>query len=154
MPDHAAVACVRVPVGWRVIVVSDLFLGASTDRGIRRRASIELAHLLEMAEGPGALVIAGNAFDLLVPAHGDPSAAVEAHVELRRALAGYLAADCERRALLLPGSRDRPCCTTRLRTTAVISAGFEVALQRRAARRHRGRAQAGPHRPGLAFRRP
>ena len=31
-----------------------------------------LARALERAEGPGALVIAGNAFDLLVPLGGDP----------------------------------------------------------------------------------
>jgi lysylphosphatidylglycerol synthetase-like protein (DUF2156 family) len=127
MPEYAAVACLEVPVGWRVIVVSDLFLGAKrTDAS--GAASLELAHALALAEGPGALVVAGNAFDLLVPSGGDPAAALGAHQELRRALAGYLAADRRRRAVLLPGNRDRAVLYDPVANAAVQDAGFEVAL--------------------------
>ena len=125
--DYAPVARVVVPVGSRVIVVSDLFLGASrTDAS--GSASVELARALERAEGPGALVVAGNAFDLLVPAGGDPAAALGAHEELRLALTDYLAADRSRRAILLPGNRDRAVLYDAAANAAVIAAGFEVAL--------------------------
>jgi len=127
MCEYADVACLEVPVGWRVIVVSDLFLGAKrTDAS--EAASLELAHALEQVEGPGAFVVAGNAFDLLVPPDGDPAAALGAHEELRQALAGYLAADCGRRAILLPGSRDRAILYDPAANAAVVAAGFEVAL--------------------------
>ncbi|MGD1011749.1 MAG: phosphatidylglycerol lysyltransferase domain-containing protein [Acidimicrobiales bacterium] len=127
MPEYVAVACLAVPVGGRVIVVSDLFLGAkrTTASGA---ASLELAHALDRAEGPGALVVAGNAFDLVVPRDGSPAAALGAHEELRGALAAYLAADCSRRAILLPGSRDRAVLYDPDANAAVIAAGFEVAI--------------------------
>jgi lysylphosphatidylglycerol synthetase-like protein (DUF2156 family) len=127
MPEYATVACLAVPVGSRVIVVSDLFLNAKrTDAS--GAASIELARALGRAEGPGALVVAGNAFDLLVPPEGDPVAALGAHEELRHALAGYLGAQRDRRAILLPGNRDRAILYDSEANSAVIAAGFEVAL--------------------------
>ena len=127
MPEYATVACLEVPVGCRVIVVSDLFLGAKrTDAS--GAASLALAHVLRLAEGPGALVVAGNAFDLLVPADGDPAAALGAHEELRQALGDYLAADCCRRAIMLPGNRDRAILYDQVANAAVTAAGFEVAI--------------------------
>ena len=36
MPEYSAVACLEVPVGWRVIVVSDLFLDRDADGRLRR----------------------------------------------------------------------------------------------------------------------
>ncbi|MGA3215201.1 MAG: phosphatidylglycerol lysyltransferase domain-containing protein [Acidimicrobiales bacterium] len=127
MPEYAAVACLEVPLGYRVIVVSDLFLGAKrTDAS--GAASLALAHVLRLAEGPGALVIAGNTFDLLVPADGDPAAALGAHEELRQALGDYLAADCCRRAIMLPGNRDRAILYDQAANAAVTAAGFEVAI--------------------------
>ncbi len=127
MPEYSAVACLEVPVGWRVIVVSDLFLTA-TRTDASGAASLELANALELAEGPGVLVVAGNAFDLLVPGGGDPQAALGAHEELRQAVAGYLAAPCGRRAILLPGNRDRAILYDPEANAAVIAAGFEVAI--------------------------
>ena len=126
-PEYASVACLTVPVGGRVIVVSDLFLGASRTSA-SESASIELARALERAEGPGALVIAGNAFDLLVSPGCDPSMALGAHEELRVALAGYLADDSRRRAVLLPGNRDRAVLFDPTANAAVTAVGFEVAL--------------------------
>jgi lysylphosphatidylglycerol synthetase-like protein (DUF2156 family) len=127
MPEYSSVACLAVPLGWRVIVVSDLFLGAKRTE-VSGHASVQLARALELAEGPGALVIAGNAFDLLVPDEGGPAAALGAHEELRQALAGYLAADCRRRAILLPGNRDRAVLYDPVAKAAVLAAGLEVAL--------------------------
>jgi lysylphosphatidylglycerol synthetase-like protein (DUF2156 family) len=128
MPEYADVACLDVPLGCRVIVVSDLFLGAKrTDSS--GASSKALAATLALAEGPGALVVAGNAFDLLVPPGGDPAAALGAHEELRGAVTDYLAADCGRRAVLLPGNRDRAMLYDKVANDAVVSAGFEVALR-------------------------
>jgi lysylphosphatidylglycerol synthetase-like protein (DUF2156 family) len=127
-PDYATVACLAVPVGGRVIVVSDLFLGASRTTA-SESASLELARALEHAEGPGALVIAGNAFDLLASPGCDPAAALGAHEELRLAVAGYLGQEgWSRRAILLPGNRDRAVLFDPAANAAVTAAGFEVAL--------------------------
>jgi lysylphosphatidylglycerol synthetase-like protein (DUF2156 family) len=128
MPEYAAVACLDVPVGCRVIVVSDLFLNAMRTEA-SGSASLALAKALDLADGPGALVIAGNAFDLLVPPGGDPAAALGAHGELRKALSDYLGADCRRRAVLLPGNRDRAVLYDQAANDAVVGAGFEVALK-------------------------
>jgi len=124
---YSAVASLQVPVGGRVIVASDLFLGAKRTEA-SAAASLQLARALERAEGPSALVIAGNAFDLLVPPDGDPASALGAHEELRAGLASYLAADCSRRAVLLPGNRDRAVLFDPAANASVASAGFEVAL--------------------------
>ena len=127
MSEYVTVARLAVPVSWRVIVMSDLFLSAKRTEA-SGSASVELARALERAEGPGAVVVAGNAFDLLVPPDGDPAAALGAHRELRQALTGYLAADRRRRAILLPGNRDRAILYDPAANAAVIDAGFEVAL--------------------------
>jgi len=50
MPEYVKVARLAVPVGWRVIVVSDLFLGAKRTEA-SASASVELARALERAEG-------------------------------------------------------------------------------------------------------
>jgi lysylphosphatidylglycerol synthetase-like protein (DUF2156 family) len=128
MPEYTPVACLEVPVGWRVIVVSDLFLSAKRTEASAAAAKA-LAEELERSEAPGALVVAGNAFDLLVPPGGDPAAALGAHEELRLAIACYLAADCGRRAILLPGNRDRAVLYDEVANGAVRAAGFEVALR-------------------------
>jgi len=128
MPKYAAVACLDVPVGWRVIVVSDLFLSQARTEA-SGAASEALARALDLAEGPGAIVLAGNGFDLLVPPGGDPVAALAAHEELRKALANYLAADCRRRAILLAGNRDRAVLYDQAANDAVAAAGLEVALK-------------------------
>ena len=75
------------------------------------------------------MVVAGNAFDLLHPSGADPAAALGAHEELRQAFASYLAADCRRRAILLPGVRDRAFLYDPGANAAVVSAGFEIALK-------------------------
>ena len=104
MSEYVTVARLAVPVSWRVIVMSDLFLSAKRTEA-SGSASVELARALERAEGPGAVVVAGNAFDLLVPPGGNPASALGAHRELGQALTSYLAADSGRRAILLPGTR-------------------------------------------------
>ena len=53
MPEFVTVARLAVPFGWRVIVVSDLFLNAKRTQA-SASASVELARALERAEGPGA----------------------------------------------------------------------------------------------------
>ena len=73
-------------------------------------------------------MVAGNAFDLLVPSGGDPAAALGAHGELQIAFANYLEAEPCRRAILLPGNRDRAILFDPAANSAVRAAGFEVAL--------------------------
>ncbi len=63
------------------------------------------------------------------PSGADPAAALGAHEELRQAFASYLAADCRRRAILLPGVRDRAFLYDPGANAAVVSAGFEIALE-------------------------
>lgn len=125
--DPTPVACVVVPVGGRVVVVSDLFLGGRRTEA-SASATIELARALERAEGPGALIIAGNAFDLLSPNAVGPTAALDAHEELRVAISTYLAAPFERRAILLPGNRDRAVLYDESAAAAVRDAGLEILM--------------------------
>jgi lysylphosphatidylglycerol synthetase-like protein (DUF2156 family) len=95
---------VDVPVGGRVLVVSDLLLekdatAASTS------ATTDLATAIDAWDGPGILVIAGNLFEMVAAAAVDTRQALQAHPKLTAAVAAFR--DCEgRRVICLPGSRD------------------------------------------------
>ena len=113
-------------MGGRVVVASDLFLGASPTPA-STSASRELANTITAITGPGAVVIAGNMFELTDCAADLPAKALAAHVELGDALAGFVREDC-RRVILLPGTRDRAICYDPATMESVASCGFEVAL--------------------------
>ena len=97
---------VDVPLGRRVMVVSDLLLTPdATDSTLA--VTTELARALDTWDGPGVLVIAGNLFDLT--GADDPltaaGRAIDAHPALGTALVRFLAVD-ERRVLRQRGSHE------------------------------------------------
>ncbi|MDA8263610.1 MAG: hypothetical protein M0Z47_12380, partial [Actinomycetota bacterium] len=60
-------AAVEVPIGHRVIVASELFIGRFPGRP---RPELErFGAYLRTVEGPGLIILAGNFFDLLYPRH-------------------------------------------------------------------------------------
>jgi len=63
---------VEVGLGGRVLVVSDLLLGPSATPA-SASATTDLARAIEAWSGPGALVVAGNLFELLVADAPDAS---------------------------------------------------------------------------------
>jgi lysylphosphatidylglycerol synthetase-like protein (DUF2156 family) len=99
---------VEVGLGGRVLVVSDLLLGPSATPA-SASATTDLARAIEAWSGPGALIVAGNLFELLVAdapdASPDPRAALDAHPRLTTTLRAFGAGE-GRRLICLPGSRD------------------------------------------------
>ncbi|HEY3702120.1 MAG TPA: phosphatidylglycerol lysyltransferase domain-containing protein [Acidimicrobiales bacterium] len=99
---------IEVGLGGRVLVVSDLLLGPSATTA-SASATTDLARAIEAWSGPGALIVAGNLFELLVAdspdASPDPRAALDAHPRLTTALRAFGAGE-GRRLICLPGSRD------------------------------------------------
>ncbi len=97
---------IDVPLGRRVMVVSDLLLTpAATASTIAVTA--ELARALDSWDGPGILIIAGNLFDLT--GTDDPvttaGRAIDAHPALAQAFVRFLSTD-ERRVLRQQGSHE------------------------------------------------
>jgi lysylphosphatidylglycerol synthetase-like protein (DUF2156 family) len=135
-PCVAPLATFELPIRGRVIVASDLFLEAVPTPS-SSAACQELAEALDAVEGPGAFVVAGNCFQLVPQPHGPaeapsgappgPVEAFGAHGELRRALDRFLAG-ADRRAILLPGTRDRALCYDTSFAEAARSLGFSLAL--------------------------
>ncbi len=140
MPDCVTV---ELPVGGRVVVTSDLFLGTVPSRA-SLAACRELASALDAAEGSGALVVAGNFFQLggepvscegkpvadreaTAPPGAGPAEALRAHGDLEEAVRRYLTRP-GRRAVLLPGTQDRALCYDATVHDAAARLGFEVAL--------------------------
>ncbi|HZD67022.1 MAG TPA: hypothetical protein VE152_13065, partial [Acidimicrobiales bacterium] len=118
---------VDVPVGGRVLVVSDLLLEDHATRASTSAAG-RLAETIEAWEGPGVLVLAGNVFNLLGTGQVDPSAALAAHPRLAAALSAF-ARRSERRVVFLPGSRDgRVAWDAAAAGVVGDSLGAEVAL--------------------------
>ena len=95
---------VPVPVGGRVLVASDLHLSANAD-ATSERVAAELARTVQAWAGPGAVVLAGDAFELLGSGGNDPSGALRAHPRLVGALAAF-ADGPDRRVVVLPGNHD------------------------------------------------
>jgi lysylphosphatidylglycerol synthetase-like protein (DUF2156 family) len=120
---------IDVPIGRRVIVVSDLLL---TPEATRTTLAVteELARALDTWDGPGILIIAGNLFDLLVSASplADSKQSLEAHPALGRALSRFLATE-ERRVI---------------RQTGTHEPGFDTDPETMAAAAARGVEQMGP----------
>jgi lysylphosphatidylglycerol synthetase-like protein (DUF2156 family) len=122
-------ARVDVPLGRRVMVVSDLLLTPEATPSTTA-ATAELARALDTWDGPGILVIAGNLFDLTACTapldHATRSMA--AHPVLRDALSRFLSVD-ERRVI---------------RQTGTHEPGFETDPDMLAASAARGLEQLGP----------
>ena len=128
---------VEVPLGRRVMVVSDLLLTPDATPSTLAVTN-ELALALDTWDGPGVLVIAGNLFDLTgVPDPlGTAGRAIDAHPELAQALIRFLAVD-ERRVLRQRGSHE-PEGLTRRAGTAPDGASDVVATLAAAGVEHLG----------------
>jgi lysylphosphatidylglycerol synthetase-like protein (DUF2156 family) len=129
-----APACRRVGLGagGRAIVASDLFLTDTPTKG-SAAAVTALTRALEAIRGPGALVFAGNCFELTPTPRGSCSVqdALGAHLELCRSIAGFLSAasaETPRHVIFLPGTRDRAICHSAKDASALTSLGAEIAL--------------------------
>ncbi len=105
---------VEVPLGRRVMVVSDLLLTPDPTPSTVA-VTTELAQALDTWDGPGILVIAGNLFDLT--GADDPlataSQAIEAHPALAESLIRFVGGD-ERRVLRQCGSHEPGGASARL----------------------------------------
>ncbi|HEV8063809.1 MAG TPA: hypothetical protein VGP46_03205, partial [Acidimicrobiales bacterium] len=129
---------IDVPEGARVVVASDLFLSPEASPAAES-ATLALALAIGKISGPGALIIAGNLFELPLaeasggkpPAEATLAKAIHdslaAHPRLAAGLQEFLAAP-KRRVVLLPGTRDRAICYDPGARAAVAEHGFEVAL--------------------------
>lgn len=97
---------VDIPIGRRVIVVSDLLLtSAATPSSLA--LTTELGRALDAWEGPGVLIIAGNLFDLTgttTPAD-EAERALAAHPKLREAIRRFLAGE-QRRVIRQAGTHE------------------------------------------------
>jgi lysylphosphatidylglycerol synthetase-like protein (DUF2156 family) len=125
----ASCTSISVPVGGRVLIASDLFLTA-TPTEASSAATGELATAIRSIEGPGAVVIAGNCFELseaTAETSPRPTAALDAHGQLAKAMAAFLQ-EPDRHVILLPGTRDRAICYDEHVTSSLRSLGLEVTL--------------------------
>ncbi|MGD0882935.1 MAG: phosphatidylglycerol lysyltransferase domain-containing protein [Acidimicrobiales bacterium] len=97
---------IDVPIGRRVMVVSDLLLTPEPTPS-SLAVTAELAQALDTWDGPGILVIAGNLFDLsgAVDPVATAGRAIDAHRALAAALIRFLAVD-ERRVLRQRGTHE------------------------------------------------
>jgi lysylphosphatidylglycerol synthetase-like protein (DUF2156 family) len=102
----AEVSSLHLPLGSRVLVMSDLFLGPdATDASLS--ATREVAVALGGFEGPAAAIFAGNLFDLVGNDSTDAEAALAAHPDVEPAIARFLSGAPNRHVIVLPGNRDR-----------------------------------------------
>ncbi|HXW81674.1 MAG TPA: phosphatidylglycerol lysyltransferase domain-containing protein, partial [Acidimicrobiales bacterium] len=134
-----ALAEVQVPVGARVLVVSDLRLGA----GPQTSRQAALVRAVESWTGPGALVFNGNTFDFPAekgclrdagvaagarPARGTVANLLETHGHLAQAVRAF-AAGSAHRVVVVPGERDAYLAWSAPEQEAVRARfGAEVAL--------------------------
>jgi lysylphosphatidylglycerol synthetase-like protein (DUF2156 family) len=120
-------ARVDVPLGRRVMVVSDLLLTPDATASTLA-VTAQLARALDTWDGPGILIIAGNLFDLsgcaapLVEARRS----IEAHPALERALNRFLTVD-ERRVIRQTGTHEPGYDTDPDAVASIAARGVEQA---------------------------
>jgi lysylphosphatidylglycerol synthetase-like protein (DUF2156 family) len=112
---------VEVPIGRRVMVVSDLLLTA-TATATSTAVTTELARALDAWEGPGILIIAGNLFDLsgTDTPRAEAERSMAAHPRLREAFGRYL--DSPGRRLIRQTGTHEPGYDTHQETVAAMAA--------------------------------
>lgn len=93
-----------VPTGGRVLVLGNVLLSANPDDA-DEAATAELSRTIDRFTGPGALVLAGDCFDLLGPGRLDPGPALARHPRLAGALEAFAACD-DHQLIVVPGDRD------------------------------------------------
>jgi len=104
VPEVPDVVALGVPVGGRVIVMSDLHMGQKATTA-SEGATAELARAVEGLEGPGVVVLAGDCWELLGEPHTDPARGLAAHPRLAGALKRF-AEGTDRHVVVLPGNHD------------------------------------------------
>ncbi|MEY2445654.1 MAG: hypothetical protein QOE00_2234 [Ilumatobacteraceae bacterium] len=105
----STVATLVIPAGGRVVVASDLYLRALSDSS-SESITTELARRIDRWVGPGAVVLAGNTFELRGEPNNGPAKALRAHPRLLGALQRF-AATPGRDLVILAGDRDRAIST-------------------------------------------
>ncbi len=96
---------VDLPLGASVVVCSDLHLGPSRTAASAAVAA-DLADRIEALTGPGAVVLAGDCFELLGVADPSVAASLDAHPDLERAVARFGQAGSDRHVVVLAGDHD------------------------------------------------
>ncbi|MEY2581311.1 MAG: lysyl-tRNA synthetase, class [Ilumatobacteraceae bacterium] len=104
-----AVATISIPAGGRVVVASDLYLRAVSDPS-SESITTELARRIERWIEPGALVLAGNTFELKAEPNNGPAKALRSHPRLLRALQRF-AATPGHDLVILAGDHDNAIST-------------------------------------------
>jgi lysylphosphatidylglycerol synthetase-like protein (DUF2156 family)/UDP-2,3-diacylglucosamine pyrophosphatase LpxH len=95
---------VTVPPGGGVVVASDLHLGpVATDASLA--AADELARRIDDWRGPGAVVLAGDIFELWASPVDSPIPALDAHAQLAAVLEEFARAKGHR-LIIVPGNHD------------------------------------------------
>ena len=108
-----------VPAGGRVIVVSDLHLGAVATT-TSQIVTEDLARRLANWTGPGVLVFAGDTFELLDEPNNSPSKALRSHPRLVDAVARFRRAS-DHATVVLAGEHDRAVAEDEPTTAEVLS---------------------------------
>ena len=116
---------VEVPLGRRVMVVSDLLLTPEPTPS-STAVSNELARALDTWDGPGILIIAGNLFDLTGTgsALSECESSLAAHPAFGRALRRFLEVD-ERRVIRQTGTHERGLDSDPETVAAIAAKGVE-----------------------------
>ena len=118
---------VDVPIGRRVMVVSDLLLTPDATPS-SLAVTGQLARALDTWDGPGILIIAGNLFDLsgCVAPLDEARRSIEAHPALERALNRFLTVD-ERRVIRQTGTHEPGYDTDPEAVAGIAARGVEQA---------------------------
>jgi len=117
---------VCLPAGGRAVVFSDIHLGERPTPSTEVVAA-ELTRAIDSWDGPGAVVLAGDVFELLAEPHGDPNKAFNAHPRLASAVSDF-AAGGDRRVIVLAGTHDALLAWHPPAIKALAKLGAEVAL--------------------------
>jgi lysylphosphatidylglycerol synthetase-like protein (DUF2156 family) len=119
------VRVVDLPIGRRVVVVSDLLLTPEATAS-STALTVELARSLDAWEGPGILVVAGNLFDLIdtVSPAVDAERCMAAHPELRASIGAFLQ-EPERRVIRQVGTHEPGFATDPNVAVALTALGVE-----------------------------
>ncbi|MGD0393464.1 MAG: phosphatidylglycerol lysyltransferase domain-containing protein [Acidimicrobiales bacterium] len=118
---------VEVPLGRRVMVVSDLLL-TPEPTSTTSAVTTEVARALDTWDGPGILIIAGNLFDLSGSTSplSQVQRSLEAHPALNQALTRFLTID-ERRVIRQTGTHEPGYDTDPDMLSAIAAKGVEPA---------------------------
>ena len=129
----STVATLVIPAGGRVVVASDLYLRAASDPS-SESITTELARRVERWIEPGALVLAGNTFELKAEPNNGPAKALRSHPRLLRALQKF-AATPGHDLVILAGDHDNAIATdvqisaeVRQLPGAQVATAFDLAI--------------------------